>query len=243
MSRLEAHLQDRFTLNTPAQQAADMVLAHDAARAGSAPSAALRADIFRSGISPALSATNPPIAHHRSAPSAELWVQVTLCVVVTLLLLAVIAAPKRTDLVEIKTSGQAAHDLLATLQKLRASISEYRFDHGAWPGAPCAKLARRERDAKDAARLFEQQLLQSSDVTGETSSVPTADRPLGPYLDGHFPLNPIVGLSSVRILGETEPWPAAPDDATGWIYQPSTGEVRANCRGFVPVSALRFYDL
>jgi hypothetical protein len=181
------------------------------------------------------------LEQERATPSSEWWVQITLCVVVTMLLYSIMDAPKRVDLIEVKASGQTAHDLLGALQKLRASISDYRFDHGAWPDAGGAASGKPARG--DAAQLLARQLCESSDVTGMTSAVPSADCPLGPYIDGHLPVNSIIGLSSVRVLRDDEPWPTAPDDSTGWLYRPTTGEVRANCRGFVPVSSLRFYDL
>jgi len=47
----------------------------------------------------------------------------------------------------------------------------------------------------------------------------------------------------VRFLGVNEEWPAEPDELSGWLYRPSTGEVRANCRGFVHGTQRRLYDL
>lgn len=182
-------------------------------------------------------------AHHRSSTrSAELWVQITLCVVVILLLLAVAALPKRVDSRARSTSHRAAHELHIELQKLRGAVSDYRFDHGSWPGLTVG--APRDTAAVETrARLLERQLAEHSDVAGRTSAEPHPGFPLGPYLDGQVPENPIDGLASVRVLGEDEDWPELPDDSTGWIYQPRTGEVRANCRGFVPGSSLCFYDL
>jgi hypothetical protein len=248
MSRLEAHLQNRSFANASGGQTTGAMQASEptGAIASAVSPRPLDPAMFRGNESSRSSALAPPAFAHRATPSSELWVQITLCVVVTSLLLAVIAAPKRNEVIEIKPSHQTAHDLLIALQKFRNSISDYRFDHGAWPGIRDAKSAMSARITSskcDGAQILEQQLVSCSDVTGETSPLPSADCPLGPYLEGRVPVNPVVGLSSVRVLEEGEEWPPVPDELTGWIYQPHSGEVRANCRGFVPVTALRFYDL
>jgi hypothetical protein len=121
---------------------------------------------------------------------------------------------------------------------LRAAIGEYRLDHGVWP---CAGA--NEQPSTAASRDLVRQLTAYSDLTGNTSDRSDSDHPFGPYLDAHVPANSILGVASVRVLGESEAWPATADESTGWIYRPSTGEVRANCRGAVPSSSLRYYDL
>jgi hypothetical protein len=255
MSRLEAHPQGRNDATASAQRALETTRGTEPiARAATEPAGAiariattppLDAQLFQPHA-PATAPALPRSPTIRAAPSSEWWVQITLCVVVTILLLAVIAVPKRNDFLEIKTSRQMANDLLIALQKLRNSIGAYRFDHGTWPGTkPDMSVGEIQSDAtKEAmAQVLEQQLVGFSDVTGETSPLQNADCPLGPYLESHLPMNPIAGLASVHMLGDGEDWPEVPDETSGWIYQPRTGEVRANCRGLVPVSSLRFYDL
>jgi hypothetical protein len=56
-------------------------------------------------------------------------------------------------------------------------------------------------------------------------------------------VNPANGLGSVRVLGEGQRMPAAPDGATGWIYDPGTGALRANCEGELRRGGARYYDL
>jgi hypothetical protein len=187
------------------------------------------------------SAMRVPVERRRAGSSAELWVQVTLCVVVALLLLAVIALPKRMDARSESAPELTAYELFSNLQKLRAAVGEYRLDHGVWPGAPVdgAEAMR----ASAASRELVRQLTEYSDLCGETSERAGSDHPFGPYLETRVPVNPVVGLASVHVLGESEEWPATPDESTGWIYRPTTGEVRANCRGAVSTSALRYYDL
>jgi hypothetical protein len=217
------------------------------------------ADPERSSLADAVNAepsVKPtPIGRPRAGASAELCVQVTLCVVVALLLLAVIAVPRLGDAHTDGASTRTAYELFSNLQKLRTAMGEYRLDHGVWPGASSVgpSLDRSTAAARDLVR----QLTACSDHAGATHAADAAplpdapdapydrsdrDHPFGPYLDGRLPANPIVGLASVRVLGDDEEWPE-PDEATGWIYRPATGEVRANCRGAVPTSTLRFYDL
>jgi hypothetical protein len=185
--------------------------------------------------------TAPP-QYKRSAHSSELWVQVTLCLIVTILLLAVIALPKPGSIQAESASQRNAYELHEALQSLRTAIGDYRFDHGTWPGAMLG--ASGQPVSNDAAvRRLERQLTEFSDIHGETSALSDIAHPLGPYLEGRFPVNPILGLASVRVLDDAEAWPTHPDDSTGWIYRPRTGEVRANCLGLVPVSSLCYYDL
>jgi hypothetical protein len=203
----------------------------------------LNAALFSAQSSSAHPASGGPASGQmRATSSSELWVQVTLCVIVTILLLAVISFPKLSASEWEEPAYRSAHELHAALQKLRGAVGDYRFEHGAWPGMEIATASTsRATDAR--LSLFEEQLTSYSDIDGATSAQSNPNCPLGPYLDGHLPVNPIDGLSSVRVLNDAEEWPANPDDSTGWIYRPSTGEVRANCSGNVPASPLRYYDL
>ena len=51
---------------------------------------------------------------------------------------------------------------------LRAAVSDYRFDHGVWPGMGLDTV--QDMSSKDArARIIEQQLSAYSDIAGRTS--------------------------------------------------------------------------
>jgi hypothetical protein len=250
MTRLETTVLGLTDATSPAKQGTESE--HGSGPAGaiasSRSSPASNAALFGADTSATIpQSIGAPSERGRPTPSSEVWVQITLCVIVTILLLAVISLPKRSELYVRTSSQQNAYDLHLALQRLRTAVGDYRFDHGVWPGM-------RSGGSKDAAsqdaraRTLEQQLFSSSDVTGESiapsiAGRASASRALGPYLNGHLPTNPIDGLSSVHVLGEGDDWPELADDSAGWIYQPRTGEVRANAQGWVPGSSLRYYDL
>jgi hypothetical protein len=174
-----------------------------------------------------------------AALSAEAWVQVTLCVVVAALLLFVISLPRRTSAVDDASRLAAARALHVALQKLRGAVSDYRFDHGEWPGS---SLAQRAGPMEHAAPGCADPASSGSASRGGATQ-PGEHLLLDGYLDERVPVNPIDGLSTVRILGDQEDWPSSADDSSGWVYRPRTGELRANCRGRVPGASLRYFDL
>jgi len=181
--------------------------------------------------------TPPPRSQRRST---EAWVQVTLAVIVVALLLVVAAVPRARPALEA-VPEQPAYELRLALAELRAAIAAYPLDHGAWPGAAPGPRA----GATEVARRLELQLTRASDREGG----PALERDgevvprLGPYLPLALPANPVNGLASVRVLLDDEPWPASSDDTTGWIYRLATGELRANVRGTVGESGLRYDQL
>ena len=44
-----------------------------------------------------------------------------------------------------------------------------------------------------------------------------------------MPRNSVNGSSDVKILSDSDAF--TPDDSTGWLYQPSTGTLKANVAG------------
>ena len=103
MSRLEADLHDQNAATAPAEHGVERDHASEplGAIARPQPSPALNPALFTAQSSstlPALGAS--PSGYKRPTPSSEWWVQITLCVIVTILLLAVISAPKRGELPE-----------------------------------------------------------------------------------------------------------------------------------------------
>ncbi len=125
-------------------------------------------------------------------------------------------------------------ELRLSLAELRAIISDYRVEHGAFPGC----------DGNGAAdpRWFDRQWERA--IERANAQVRLKDARLAPaHAPGGAPTNPVNGLASVRFLTAGEPWPVAADDTTGWIYKPSTGELRANCTGKAFGAGPAYWDL
>jgi hypothetical protein len=178
-----------------------------------------------------------PRARAPGGPSPIVWARVTLALVVAALI-GVIALPDRT------APRTGAHEgdpeaALAVLAGFRAAVEGYRIDHGEWPGwDPAGGLGPRSACAERLGR----QLALPTDVAGESGSEPGTDHPLGPYLEGGPPVNPLNGLSTVRVLEPGEPWPLAADDGTGWIYDPRSGLLKLNSPGRPAGSEVRYFD-
>ena len=61
----------------------------------------------------------------------------------------------------------------------------------------------------------------------------------GPYIRAPFPENKVSNLSTGKNVSSM---PAAADGSTGWIYNPTTGELRVNTTGTGP-SGTAYFDL
>lgn len=75
---------------------------------------------------------------------------------------------------------------------------------------------------------------------GEELDVRTA---LAGYLGPQVPRNPWNGLDTIRRLPPGAPWPASGDGASGWIYRPATGEIRADVPAELITAGVRLFDL
>lgn len=154
-------------------------------------------------------------------------VHATLLTCVAALALYVAQVPaERRDLAELR-AHRASAELAWRLEELRAVVADYRHRHGAHPGQAEAGSV--------PADWFETAYASSRGKHGY-------EEPLVRAISG-VPANPVTGRADVRFLGVNEEWPAEPDELSGWLYRPSTGEVRANCRGFVHGTQRRLYDL
>lgn len=80
----------------------------------------------------------------------------------------------------------------------------------------------------------------------DPSTVPTSENLLNQlstnkeYL-AKIPKNPFNNLQNIRMIGNSEAFPAAAIDGYGWVYQAATKTIRLNWPG-VDSSGLRYFD-
>lgn len=126
-----------------------------------------------------------------------------LAIAVILIVLSVVVVP------QFSTAGQAdrANRLANRLRCVRTQLSIFRDTHGVAPGYPGL----------------------------DPAGTPTEDAFLRQMADPRFrvqwgamPANPINGKCGVRVVADGRPLPA-PDDSTGWIYQPAAMIFKPNC--------------
>ena len=124
-------------------------------------------------------------------------------VVVIVGIIAAIAIPRMSR----GSAGAADAALSGDLAVLRNAIDMYAAEHnGNFP----------------SARDIEEQLLEYTDSDGNTRSTPNETHIYGPYLRKipPLPVGSHKGCTQIR---------TSSNNNTGWIYDPDTGEIHANC--------------
>jgi len=112
------------------------------------------------------------------------------------------------------------------LRILQRVILVYKGQHmEAEPGYPNGQTS-----AVPTEQTFLDQVLLSSNMSGETAAVGTPGYNRGPYLS-KIPANPINGKNTVEMLTNAQGFPETADDSHGWIYKAATGEIRPDCTG------------
>jgi hypothetical protein len=90
----------------------------------------------------------------------------------------------------------------------------------------------RGRDGRRAAADFVDQLTKFSDVTGKTGAYNASTGIIyGPYLRNGMPPLPIganAGSTDVLFDSTNSPPAVVEGGGEGWVYNPNTGEIRAN---------------
>jgi hypothetical protein len=114
--------------------------------------------------------------------------------------------------------------LLSRLVEMRLAVDTYWAEHKTFPG-------------QAGPEQFTRQLVGTTNASGEVGEGP--EFPHGPYLLTGIPDNPFQGVNSVRVVS---PLPGDPEGGEAWLYDPKTGQVRANVQGTVP-GGDRLFDL
>ena len=155
------------------------------------------------------------LAARRTAAGFTL-VELLIVVVILAILAAVVIPQFSTAAAEARES--ALHN---DVQALRSAIALYRVQHNeVSPGMT-------DWDQ------FVTQLTTQTDLAGNPGTK------YGPYVRPPFPTNAVSMLATGK---NVVTMPADADDATGWIYMPLTGELRANTGGTGP-SGTDYFDL
>jgi prepilin-type N-terminal cleavage/methylation domain-containing protein len=155
-----------------------------------------------------------------------------LIVVVLLGVLAAIVIPS------VGRSSNAAREttLAMNLNLLRRFIPVYTSQHlEVPPGYPNG-----DSSAAPTEQAFADQATKSSNTGGQTAARGTPGYKWGPYLS-NVPANPFNKKDSILMLADNDAFPAVADDQYGWIYKPTTGEVRPDNTG-TDVSGTAYYN-
>ncbi len=136
--------------------------------------------------------------HHRRARKSGFTLVEILIVVIILGILAAIVIPQFTN----ASTSAKTNSVISQLQTLRSQIQLYKLQHNdTYPDLTTAQWSG---------------LMSKTDISGAVS----ASGAYGPYLES-LPRNPLNGNSKVILSNGTL------DAATGWLYNPSTGDVTA----------------
>lgn len=142
-------------------------------------------------------------------------------VIVIIGIIAAIAIPR----VSRGARGAGESALRSDLATLRNAIELYASEHnGAFPGTTSTGTV-------GDATLFTNHLLKYTDVVGNAVDTKDATHPFGPYLRKQIPPLP-VGTGTARnsnTVKVADPLPTADGATDGWLYNPKTGEIIANC--------------
>jgi general secretion pathway protein G len=140
-------------------------------------------------------------------------------VIVIIGIVAAIAVPR----VSRGSKGAAEAAVRGNLAALRAAIDLYAIEHeGVYPG----KNKNTGASGGGPADLVAQ-LTQNSHVSGRTGKYNAASGVIyGPYLRTGMPILPVPpGEKDVLFDADSPP---TPDGSGGWVYNPDSGEIRAN---------------
>jgi hypothetical protein len=182
---------------------------------------------------------NPP-----AAPTSN-WVVWTM-LGVTLATLGAMAVPQRKPVPALLRLSpetiEREQALVRAIEDWRLALQTYRTHHAVFPGHQPGRAGGYLHGPVDATRVLPQ-LLLSTNAWGMPGPIGMSGFPHRPCLSNGVPSNPINELSTLRVLGPQQAFPAQADDSTGWVYKPSTGELRANASGAVELTGQPYWEL
>ena len=143
-------------------------------------------------------------------------------VVVIIGLIAAIAVPR----ISRGAKGATESSVKGSLAGLRAAIDLFAAEHnGIFPGKTKSDGTTGAGDDTD----FVAHLTKYSDIDGKTGAYNAATGIIyGPYLRNGVPALPVGPSDEATTVTFVATSPPTPDNAGGWVYNPSTGEIRAN---------------
>jgi hypothetical protein len=191
---------------------------------------------------------SPPVAIRTLDPAAEVlpWTGMSLLVALAgLFLLIAFPGGRPAQALDERLDREGELELLGALAELRRALVSHRAEHGSWPGEDAARAAAPAPAASDPWQRFFDRHFGPGQVLARNAGLELAlAESLAPRLPGRqLPRNPANGLRSLRVLAPGESMPARPDGRTGWIFDPQTGELRANARGRLEPAGRRLFDL
>jgi general secretion pathway protein G len=155
------------------------------------------------------------------ARSAGFTLVEILIVVVILGILAMIVVPQFSNASHTARENTLKDDL----RYLRMQITVFAAQHNdVRPGYPGGNLS-----ATPTAADFIDQMTKYTNAACAVNATMTATYKFGTYLSKP-PANPLSDKDTFLIVDNSAAMPA-PDDSTGWIYKPATGELIANQTG------------
>ncbi len=114
----------------------------------------------------------------------------------------------------------------SNLRVLRSGIELYTVQHNSVPpGYPNGDIT-----ATPSALTFVSQLTQASNESGQTATPGTAGYRLGPYIR-KFPENSFNDLTTVKMLGNNEEFPANATGNFAYLYRPATKTIKLDWSG------------
>ncbi len=144
-------------------------------------------------------------------------------VVVIIGVIAAIAVPRFAS----GARGADEASLIGSLSAMRRAIDIYSAEHaGDFPGAKADGAG----GGANSAAAFISQMTKYSDVMGNVANSRDGAHPFGPYLRRMPPI-PVCahkGSETVAIDAANSP-PLVIPGSDGWVYNPTTGEIIANC--------------